>query len=235
MKLKIINYIKDFFLDLLKTVGPIIAIVFLLHFTFIKFPPQVLLKFLLASFMILLGLKLFLKGIKISLLPIGEKIGSELPKKKSISLILVMGFILGFSVTVAEPDVRVLSSQIDLVSNGAINKNIFIVFIGIGIGVFLLISFLRLLLNIPIIYFLFAGYLIILVLSFFTPKQFIAVSFDAGGVTTGPITVPIIMSLGLGIVSVLGGKTRLADGFGLIGIASIGPVITVMLLGIISK
>lgn len=235
------DYIKSFFkrilieylIDIAKTIGPLIVLVLALHFAFIKFPAEILARFLIGAFLVIIGLNLFLKGIKIGLLPLGEMIGSEIPKKGSVSIILIMGFVLGLSVTVAEPDVRVLATQVDFVSNGQINKNTLIIVIGLGIGIFLLVSLWRILKNIPIIYFLFAGYLIILVLSFFTPKQFIPVSFDAGGVTTGPVTVPFIMALGIGITSVLGGKSRLSDGFGLIGIASIGPVITVMILGVI--
>lgn len=227
------RYLLEYLIDIAKTIGPLIVLILILHFAFIKFPSEILIRFLLGAFMVIIGLNLFLKGIKIGLLPVGEMIGAEIPKKGSVAIILFVGFILGFSVTVAEPDVRVLASQIDLVSNGQINKNTLILVISLGIGIFLLVSLWRILKNIPLVYLLFAGYLIILVLSFFTPRQFIPISFDAGGVTTGPVTVPFIMALGLGIVSVLGGKSKLSDGFGLIGVASIGPVIAVMILGVI--
>jgi hypothetical protein len=124
---------------------------------------------------------------------------------------------------------------VDFVSNGGIDKDILIIAIGVGIGLFLLISILRIIKDIPLIYFLFAGYIAILILSFFTPQRFIPISFDSGGVTTGPLTVPFIMAFGIGISSVLGGKSNLSDSFGLIGIASIGPVLTVMILGIIYR
>jgi len=227
------KYIKKYFFEIVKTVGPIILLVLILHFSIVRLPPELLLRFLLGIFMVVIGLNVFLKGIRLSLLPVGEMIGSELPKKKSVPLILLVSFIIGFSITVAEPDVRVLAAQIDLVSNGQINKSALIVFIGIGIGLFLLLAFIRILKNIPLIYFLLGGYFLVFILSFFTPPKFIPISFDAGGVTTGPVTVPAILSLGIGMVSVLGGKNKLSDAFGLIGIASIGPVITVMVLGMI--
>ncbi len=229
----IIKFIKSFFLDVIKLIGPILVFVLILNFTFVKMPNEVLTKFFFGAILVIIGLKFFLKGIKLSLIPIGEQVGAEIPKKKSTILLLITGFILGFAVTIAEPDVRVLADQIDFVSNGNINKNLLIIAIGLGIGLFLLFSFIRILKNIPIIYVFIFGYLIILILAFFTPKNYIPISFDAGGVTTGPITVPVIMSLGFGLISVLGGKNKLSEAFGLIGIASIGPVITVMILGII--
>lgn len=227
------EYLKSYSLEILKTIGPIILLVLILHFSFLRLPNVVLLRFLLGAAMVVVGLNMFLKGIQIGLIPVGEMIGSELPKKGSVTLMLAVGFILGISVTIAEPDVRVLATQVDFVSNGSINKNLLIAAIGVGIGIFLLISIFRIIKNIPLVYFLFAGYIIIMVLSFFTPARFIPISFDSGGVTTGPLTVPFIMAFGIGISAVLGGKSGLSDSFGLIGIASIGPVITVMILGVI--
>jgi len=233
IKIHINTFLKNYLLEVAKTIGPIIIFVIILHFLIIRMPTEILLKFFLGALMVVVGLNLFLKGISISILPIGEKIGSTIPKRHSVIIVLIVGFIVGFAITIAEPDVRVLASQVDLVSDGGINRHILSTFIGIGIGLFLLIALIRIFKNIPIIYILFSGYLIILALSFFVPPEFIPVSFDAGGVTTGPLTVPFIMSLGIGLVSILGGKSRLSDGFGLIGIASIGPVITVMILGVI--
>lgn len=226
-------YAKEYLLEIIKTMGPIVFLVLVMHFSFLKLPSEILLRFLLGTVMVVVGLNMFLKGIRIGLIPVGEMIGSELPKKGSVALMLAIGFVLGVAVTIAEPDVRVLAAQVDFVSKGSIDKNILILAIGAGIGLFLLISILRIIKDIPLIYFLFAGYISILILSFFTPQRFIPISFDSGGVTTGPLTVPFIMAFGIGISSVLGGRSNLSDSFGLIGVASIGPVITVMILGVI--
>jgi len=134
---------------------------------------------------------------------------------------------------VAEPDVRVLAHQVDIASRGAIESNILILAVALGVGFFVSIAILRILLGIPIFYFLTAGYVMVVALSFFTPPDFVAISFDAGGVTTGPMAVPFILALGVGATSVLGGKSTVADTFGLIGLASIGPVLGVMILGVI--
>ena len=162
-------------------------------------------------------------------------IGSALSNKGSVTLILFLGFLIGFAVTIAEPDVIVLSSHVDIVTKGGVDKTILISMIGIGVGLFILIAFLRIILRIPIIYLLISGYLIILILSFFSNPNFIPVGFDAGGVTTGPVTVPFIMALGLGFTYVLGSKSDRSDSFGFIGLASIGPIITVLILGVIYR
>jgi len=137
--------------------------------------------------------------------------------------------------TVAEPDVRVLAHQVDIVSEGQIGKTPLILTVALGIGFFVAMAVLRIILGLPIAYVLGGGYLLVLVLSLFTPPDFVPIAFDAGGVTTGPVTVPFILALGIGTASVLGGKSSIADGFGLVGLASIGPVIGVMLLGLIYR
>jgi len=183
--------------------------------------------------MVAVGFVFFLTGVHVGLLPMGEAIGSEIPKSRSLVLIIGIAFIFGFFATVAEPDVQVLSGMIDIASGGAIGKSLLLGVIGTGVGFFVAMAMIRILTGVPIAYLLAAGYGIVLVLSTITPPQYLAISFDAGGVTTGPLTVPFILALGIGVSSVLGGRSQLADGFGLIGLASIGPIIGVMLMGVI--
>lgn len=225
--------IKGFLLEIIQTVGPIILSVTILQFTIIRMPIILFLRFLLGSVMVIIGFIFFMRGIKIGLIPLGELIGAEVPKKGSVLLVMAIAFIMGTAVTIAEPDVRVLSYQVDTVSDGQVNRNILVLMIALGVGIFVCMAMLRIIKRIPIAYLLFAGYILIFILSFFTPKNFIPVSFDAGGVTTGPVTVPFIIALGLGTASVLGGRSTISDGFGLIGLASIGPIISVMILGVI--
>ncbi|MBM3148547.1 MAG: DUF1538 domain-containing protein, partial [Chloroflexi bacterium] len=120
-------------------------------------------------------------------------------------------------------------------SKGSISENILINVIAIGIGFFVAVAMLRIAFGFPIKYLFAAGYAIVLILSFFVPPEFVPVAFDAGGVTTGPMTVPVILSLGIGLSSVLAGRSAISDGFGLIGLASIGPIIGVMIMGIILR
>jgi hypothetical protein len=213
---------------------PLVLVIVILQFTLIKMPAAVFLQFIGGSIMVILGMTLFLVGIEIGILPMGEAIGSALPKRRSVLLIVAIVFLVGFAATIAEPDVVVLSGQIDRVSEGNISDEILIYVIGIGIGFFIVVAVLRIIFGFRMSYLLGAGYLIVIILSFFTPPEYVPVAFDAGGVTTGPMTVPIILALGIGLSSVLARRSAISDGFGLIGLASVGPIIAVMILGILS-
>jgi len=195
-------------------------------------PPPEMLQFSVAAVCVIIGMVLFLLGVKIGLLPMGEAIGSNLPGLGFLPYILAIVFLVGFAVTIAEPDVIVLSSQVGTVSKGNIPSSSLLPVIGIGIGFFMCIAVIRIILGFPIAYLMAICYVAVLILSFFVPPDFVPVAFDAGGVTTGPLTVPVILSLGIGFSSVLARKSAISDGFGLIGLASVGPIIGVMLMGI---
>lgn len=224
--------LKENLVEVFWAIAPITLLVVILQVSFIHMPAIVFARFLIGALLVALGLFFFLQGVKIGLLPMGEMMGAELPKRAGLPFILVTAFLLGFLVTVAEPDVRVLAHQVDLVSDGQLDKNLLIFTVALGIGIFVCLAILRIVLGVPIAYLLGFGYLAVLVLSFFTPPDFVPVAFDAGGVTTGPITVPFILALGVGTASVLGERSGIADAFGLVGLASIGPVLGVMLLGV---
>ncbi|WP_045216047.1 DUF1538 domain-containing protein [Desulfonatronovibrio magnus] len=225
--------IKEGIVEVVLAVMPITIVVILLQVVLINMPWEVFARFLIGAAMVMTGLFLFLQGVKVGLLPMGEAIGAELPKRGSMFFLLFFAFVLGFMVTLAEPDVWVLVGFVDSVSEGLVNRYILVASVALGVGIFVTLAMLRTALNIPIAYLLASGYILILVLSYFTPDDFVPISFDAGGVTTGPVTVPFILALGLGVAAVLGGRSSMNDGFGLIGLASIGPVLGVMILGII--
>ncbi len=225
--------IREVLLEISQAVLPIAVLVIVLIILFIPAWWPVVLQFLVGTFMVMLGLGLFLLGVKVGMLPLGEAIGAELPQWGSLVPILFFVFVLGMAVTVAEPDVRVLAAKVDTVSGGEIARQMLITLVAIGVGLFMVVAVLRVVLGIPIGYILLAGYLAVFVLSYFVPPHFVPISFDAGGVTTGPMTVPFILALGVGLASVLGGKASLADSFGYVALASIGPVLAVMLLGVI--
>jgi hypothetical protein len=228
-----LNYLKAKTLEVLKAMLPLILVIIIMQFAFIRMPLSLFLQFLVGAVMVITGMVLFLTGIETGILPLGEAIGAELPKRRSLWLILGIAFVIGFAATIAEPDVIVLSSQIDRVTDGGISNNLLIYVIGIGVAFFVAVAMLRIILGFRMAYLLTAGYLIVIILSFFAPAEFVPVAFDAGGVTTGPMTVPVILSLGIGFSSVLAGRSAISDGFGLIGLASVGPIIAVMFLGII--
>lgn len=225
--------IFDQFKEVVMAILPLAAVIIILQYTLIGLPPDLFFRFLAGVVMVGMGLFLFLVGVHIGLLPIGQLIGSTLPKTNKIWLILGTGFVLGVVVTIAEPDVRVLSSQIDDVSGGEIANLTLVYSVALGVGIFVMLAMARTVFNIPLKWLLLGGYSIVGLLALFTPATFLPISFDAGGVTTGPMTVPFILALGVGVASVLRGKSSSSDGFGLVALASIGPILAVMVLGVI--
>jgi hypothetical protein len=219
--------------EVLFAVLPITLVVIILQFTLIWLPLQVFVQFLVGVILVCAGLILFLLGVQLGLLPLGEHVGAALPKTGKAGLVIFFGFLLGFVVTVAEPDVRVLATQVDFVSAGAVSKNILIYTVALGVAIFVGLAMLRTMSGIPLPALLVGGYVLVFVLSMFTPPHFVPISFDAGGVTTGPVTVPFILALGVGVASVMRGKSASTDGFGFVALASIGPVLAVLLLGVL--
>jgi hypothetical protein len=225
--------IKEVILEVTQAVFPITLAVVLILLVFMGASLDHLISFITSAVLVALGMFFFLIGVKVGMLPIGEAIGADLPKHSSLAFITIVVFLLSFLTTIAEPDVRVLSSIIDLVSQGTVNGSTLIVSIALGVAFFVVTSVLRILYGTPIKYLFAVSYLIIIVLSFFVPDEYLAISFDAGSVTTGPITVPVIMAIGIGTASVLQDKSELSDGFGLMGLASIGPILSIMILGVL--
>jgi len=227
--------VKETISEVIYAVMPITVLVLVLQFTLIWLPMASLFQFLIGVAFVSSGLILFLLGVHIGLLPVGELIGSSLPKTGKVWMVIFFSFILGFAVTVAEPDVHVLSQYVDEVSGGQIGKWQLIFPVALGLGIFVALSMVRIILRISIKWILFAGYSIVMILAFssWVPAEFIPVSFDAGGVTTGPMAVPFILAFGVGVASVLRSDDKAADGFGLVALASIGPLLAVLILGII--
>jgi hypothetical protein len=225
--------IKETVQEVVYAVLPITAVVIILQFTLIWLPMEVFLQFLVGVVMVSMGLIFFLVGAHLGLLPVGEMIGAALPKMGKAWLVVFFGILLGFVVTIAESDVRVLATQVDLVSGGDISKSLLIYTVALGVAIFVGLAMLRIILSIPLTYLIVGGYGLIFLVAAFTPAHYVPISFDAGGVTTGPMTVPFILALGVGVATVLGGKSASTDGFGLVALASIGPVLAVLILGVI--
>lgn len=226
------NELKKELLEVIYAILPVTLVIVLLQIALIHMPLSDFIQFLLAVAMSIVGLALFLFGVKIGLLPLGQSLGSQLPAR-GFTLILVFGFLLGFVITVAEPDVRIFASQINRASEGHIAKNILVYSISLGVGISVILSMLRTVFDLRLIHMLIPSYILVFCLSFFVPEDYFAIAFDAGAVTTGPITVPFLIALNLGVVSVLGGRNEVSLGFGLVAIASVGPVIAVMILGVL--
>ena len=214
----------------LVSVLPIIAIVTVLCLFLVPMQPNLLLTFLIGALMIVVGLGLFSLGAERSMTIIGNKIGTALTKIGKLPVILLVAFALGMAVTVAEPDLQVLA---DTVPN--IDKTVLLLAVGIGVGLFMVVCMLRILYGINLRWVLLGCYVVIFALAAFTDRDFLCIAFDSGGVTTGPMTVPFILALGVGISHVRSDRQAEADSFGLVSLCSIGPILSVLLLGFFSE
>ncbi len=211
----------------LSSVLPITAIVLLLSVTAAPLSPGTLVLFFFGAMLLIVGTGLFTLGVDMSMMAMGEGIGVEMSLSKGFLPAAIVAFVLGALATVAEPDLQVLAGQVPAIPNLTL-----IVTVALGVGLFLAAAVLRILLHVSLPRLLLVFYALAFLLAAFAPANFIPLSFDAGGVTTGPITVPFIMAMGIGITSVRSDKNASSDSFGLISLSSIGPVLAVLLLGI---
>jgi hypothetical protein len=216
------------------SVVPILLIVLVLELTVAPIGATLLAQFFLGGVFIIIGLSVFLLGIDLGVLPVGQKVGATLVYKRNLGLMLAVGFIVGFFITVAEPDVRVLAGQAATV-DPSISKTLLVVMISLGVGLFVALGFGRTILGIPYRYLLIVFYIGVFILASLTDPAYLGVGFDAGGATTGPMTVPFIMALGVGVAAVRKGKQAEDDSFGMVGLASIGPIAAVLIMGIITR
>ena len=210
----------------LVSVLPIVAIVMILCLTISPIQTDLMLCFLLGALLVIFGMGMFSLGADISMTPIGNKIGTAMTKTKNLPLILVVSFALGVAVTVAEPDLQVLAETVPHINNGVL-----LITVGIGVGFFLAVCMLRIVTGVKLRWLLIAFYAVVFVLAAFTPEEFLGVAFDSGGVTTGPMTVPFILALGMGVSNIRSDKKAEADSFGLVALCSIGPILAVLILG----
>ena len=221
--------LKDKIIESLGAVLPVTLIVLILCVTIAPMPLTPFLLFLFGAVLLIIGMGLFTLGADMAMMPIGEKVGWQLTRSRSLAVVAFLCFFIGVIITIAEPDLQVLANQMPSVPNMAL-----ILSVAAGVGAFLVLAFLRTLLGLDLGKILIVLYPIIMLMAFFVPEDFVAVAFDSGGVTTGPITVPFIMSLGLGLGSIgKSGEDGATNNFGLIAMCSIGPILAVMLLGLI--
>ena len=212
------------------SVLPISLIVLAICFVLVPVDTGLMLSFVLATAMLILGMGLFTLGSEMSMIPLGQAVGSEITRRRKVWIIVAVGFLIGMIITVAEPDLQVLANQVPSIEN-----NVIIWSVAVGVGVFLVIALLRIVLGIQLRWLLIGFYIIVFGLAMFVSPDFWAVAFDSGGVTTGPMTVPFIMALGVGVCAVRSDKKAGGDSFGLVALCSIGPIITVLILGLLYK
>lgn len=224
------------FKESLFSVLPITLIVVLLNLTpLVNFTIKEIIVFSVSAILLIIGISLFNLGADIAMTPMGKYVGSGLTKSKKIGVLIIVCFLMGFLITIAEPDLSVLASQV----KDVMNSTVLIMAVGLGVGLFLIIALLKILFKRKLASILMFSYMMLFALASILilngKESLLSLSFDSGGVTTGPITVPFIMALGVGISSAIGGKHSGENSFGLIALCSVGPILAVMLLGVGSK
>lgn len=212
----------------LSSVLPVTGIVLFLFCTIVPVPAEMFLAFIIGAVLLIFGMGLFTLGAETAMTPMGEYVGSKMTKSKSLWVLIPVSLFVGTMITVSEPDLQVLSTQIDAIPSATLIWSV-----AAGVGLLLVVAMLRILFKIKLKYLLLALYGIVFILVAFVPRVFVPVAFDSGGVTTGPMTVPFIMALGVGVASIRSdGKG--SDSFGLVALCSVGPILAVMILGILN-
>lgn len=218
--------LKEKIKESLCAVLPFTGIVFLISIFLIPVGLDAIALFLTGAIMLIVGMGFFQLGAEMAMTPLGEGIGVQISKSHKVLMIFLIGFFMGVMITISEPDLQVLAEQVPSIPN-----RVLILTVAVGVGLFLAIAIFRILLQIDLSVILIVLYIAIIVISFAVPKEFLAIAFDSGGVTTGPMTVPFIMALGVGLASVRSDKNASNDSFGLVALSSIGPVLAVIILG----
>lgn len=228
-----ISLLREKLLEVLKAVVPLVAVVCLLQVALVHAPVELFLQYLAGAGIAMIGMVLLLAGIDFGILPMGRFIGAELPARGSLALIIAVAFALSFATTVAEPDVLVLAGQAEAVSQKALSRLVVVYVIAAGMAAFAAIAMARIITGWSIRQMLTVAYVFILVLSLLAPSTFAPLAYDAGSVTTGVLSSPVMLAVAMGLGAVLAGRSALSDGFGLLGFASIGPIAAILIMGML--
>lgn len=221
---------KEKLSEVVQAIVPVVAIVLILSVTVVPMPTHVVMVFFYGCILLMIGMVFFTIGAEQAMEPMGKQVGARITKTRRLSLILPLGFLLGFMITISEPDLQVLANQVQSIPN-----SVLILSVSGGVAFFLLMALIRMVTGIALQRLLLLFYGIAFALTFFAPPDFLAVAFDSGGVTTGPMTVPFIMAFGVGVSTLRGTKQSSQDSFGLIALCSVGPIIAVLLLSLIFR
>lgn len=222
------SVLKEKLREALASVLPLALVILLLCFTVVPLQAGVFLGFLMGCFLLVIGIGLFSLGSETAMTPMGDYMGAEMAKSKKLIVIILMSFCIGSLITISEPDLQVLATYVPSVGTWTL-----ILSVAAGVGAFLVVAMLRVLFGIRLRYLLLILYAIVFALSLFVPSSFWAIAFDAGGVTTGPMTVPFIMTLGVGVSAIRSDSEGKNDSFGFVALCSVGPIVAVLVLGLI--
>lgn len=233
--------LRDKLIEVIKSVLPVTAFVLFLQIVsytagFPLLSAIQLGRFLLASLLVIMGLSVFLLGIDLGITPIGASLGKVTTRRRNILIVLTAGFFLGFLINIAEPDLRILAANIGKVSSGALPAGRLLLVVSLGVGLMVMIGFLRLVKKLSLRLIFTVVYLLVLLAALFCPGQYLSIAFDSSGATTGAVTTPFLLALSVGLSAIMHSQDRDgSEGFGMVGLASAGAILAVLLLGTFSR
>ncbi len=217
----------------LQALVPLVIFFLFFQVVYLKLPRMFVVKMIKGIGLCVAGLILFLQGVQVGFMPVGEDMGEVLGTMHRAWLLMPIGFLLGLAATLAEPAVHILSNEVEKASSGSIRKKTILATLSLGVALFVALGMARIIYGVPIHYLLVPGFLLALVMMRFCEATFVAIAFDAGGVATGPMTVIFVLAVALGIAAAIEGRDPILDGFGLIALIALAPILSVMALGMI--
>ena len=222
--------------EVLVSVLPMTVLIILLAVTIVPVTPEMMVTFIGGSIMLMFGLTLFLFGAELSMQEVGRRVGTYMVKRRSLVIFIVLAFLIGLALTIAEPDIQVLADQFAGASGGAMSRHMLLVVFGIGVGALLVVALLRIVFHVKLTYVFTIGYIIAFTLAFFSNQSIVPIAFDSGGATTGPLSVPLLLALGTGVASNIRSDKETGDqSFGIVGIASLGSITALLVLGVMYR
>lgn len=221
--------------DSLFAIVPLAVIILSLQFIFLRLSKKQLISILYALLLTFIGLTLFLYGVDISFVKISRDVGASLALINNEWIVVIIGFVLGFVITIAEPAVKILNDQIEDITSGYISKKLVLLFMSIGVAIAIALSIIRIYTEMPLLYIIIPGYILVFVLAEYIEPLFWAMAMDAGGVVTGPMISAVILALTVSMSASFEGRVPLLEGFGLVALVSLIPILSIMVLGLIYK
>ncbi len=219
--------------EVLLAFAPLLALFFVFQALFLRLPRETVLNVVKGTVLAFVGLVLFLHGVHVGFLPAGSEVGLTLGGLPYRWVLIPVGLVLGFLAAIAELAVRVLAREVERASTGYLRERLILLTVAGGVGLFVAPGMASVLYGIPLLYILIPGYALALVLLGFSRPSFVSIAFDSGGVATGPMTVTFILAVAVGAATAMRGRNPIVDGFGLIALVALAPILSVMILGLL--
>lgn len=219
--------------EVLLAIGPLIVFFVFFQVLFLKLPRQYVINLFKGIFLSVAGLSLFLQGVQVGFMPVGTSMGRIISGFEHLWVLIPIGFILGVVATVAEPAVRILCYNVEKASAGSLKQRLILITLSLGVGLFVGLGMGKIIFGFSLYYIIIPGYILALIMMIFCEQTFISIAFDAGGVATGPMTVTFVMAIALGLADALEDRSAVQDGFGLIALVALAPILSVMAVGLL--